>query len=564
MSVKAKMKRAKKINPRKRRINSAASDRTNLESLINLSLSRKEFDNACMLIDRYISQHEQELTYHQLCVIANTLVLNDRLKEAFDVVMRALKMDANRPEAPEVLFWVYQNRNDRQAIKVIDRLIESGPPEKRSTYLYWKALYGNNNSLPELVIECVEAAGGPPEQSFEKYHEVTYSLILALCTLGMVDKAEAVIADIPSEIINETRYLPMALAQVSQARGENEEVVKIYDVFLEKHPDVVEATWNRALANLAAGNLEQGWKDHEIRWQWKGFPSTEKKLSVPKWNGERLEGKSLLLWAEQGLGDQIMFLTLALPLIRDSGAEISIEVDQKLVNVVAAWYPEAEVSAMENFECVGLPRYAKFDYHLPIGSLPLHFLPDIDAVRTRPIRFLRGDPLLRDAVMEEAEFIRPELPLVGVCWRSSLVNTQRSSGYLSVEAVAKLARDLEGECNFVSLQYAMSGTEIEVLSEFSNVFVPNHDFYSDVTCHAKHIGICDFVVTAGTLTSQLAGLFNRNTLIWGRGGWTFLGQTRYPWFPNHATLALDRAYSRSSLVFQLSKWLKMAIEHVTS
>ena len=74
MSVKAKMKRAKKINPQKRRINSAASDRANLESLINLSLSRKEFDNACMLIDRYISQYERELTYHQLCVIAKTLV----------------------------------------------------------------------------------------------------------------------------------------------------------------------------------------------------------------------------------------------------------------------------------------------------------------------------------------------------------------------------------------------------------------------------------------------------------------------------------------------------------
>ena len=542
---------------------SGTSDRKNLETLINLSLSRKEFDNACLLIDTYIDRYEDQLSYHELCVIANTLVLNDRLKQAFEIVMRALKSDPNRHEAPEVLFWVYQNRNDKQALTVIDRLIESGPSEKRATYLYWKALYGNNNSLPKLVLECVELAGGPPEQSFEKFHEVTYSLILAYCTLGMIDEAEAIVSNIPAEIIHETRYLPMALAQVSQARGENQKVVDIYDAFLDKHPDVVEAKWNRALANLAAGNLEQGWKDHEIRWQWKGFPSTEKKLAVPKWTGEPLEGKRILLWAEQGMGDQIMFLTLALPLIKNFGAEVSIEVDKKLVEIVATWYPEADVSALEHFECVDSAHYSNLDYHLPIGSLPLHFLPNIEALQKRPIRFLRGDLSLRNSVIEKASFVRSGIPLVGVCWRSSLLNSQRSSGYLNVEAVTKIARDLEGVCNFVSLQYAMTEKEIELLSVLPNVFVPGDDFYSDITAHGRYIGICDFVVTAGTLTSHLAGLFNRNTLIWGGFGWSFLGQRSYPWYPNHATLAVGRMHSKSSLVYQLTKWLKLAAEHIS-
>ena len=556
-----KAKTLTRKNRIKKKSISVASDkitRESLETAINQSLFRKELDAACLLIDQYLLKFETDLSYHQLCVIANALCLNYRLEEAFKVCMRAMRMDANAPAAPEILFWIYQNKGDKQALKVIDRLIESGPAERRSDYLYWKAIYANNHSLPDTVLSCIEEAGGPPHPSFEKYQEVTYSLIVALCMLDMIDEAEHVASSVPEALMFQTRYLPMAFAQIKQARGLHEDVVAIYDQFLDKNPDVVEARWNRALANLTVGRLTDGWQDFECRWDWKGYPSREKKLSIPKWQGEDLEGKSVLLWAEQGMGDQILFLTLALPLIRDSQIKVAIEVDAKLVNIVSLWYPEAEVKALEKFDCEGLVEYETFDYQLPLGSLMQYFLVGVSSLHERPIRFLRSNQSLRSDLVERAA-LNPELPIIGLCWRSSFVNSARTVGYLNVDAMVRIIKDLSGAANFVSLQYAMTGEEIEALSVFDNVYVPPENFFTDVASHAQHIGICDVVLTAGTLTSQLAGVFNRNTLTWGVGGWTFLGQRQYPWYPNHAALKLSPNVSKSSLVFQITKWLKVIL-----
>ena len=553
----------KKITKKQKCDSLDQKSRVQLETAINRSLSQKELDTACLLIDRYLKKYEHDLSYEQLCVIANTLCINDRLEEAFHVCMRAIRMDANESTAPEVLFWIYQNRGDKQALTVIDRLIESGPVDRRSTYLYWKAVYANNHSLPELVLDCVEKAGGPPDSSFEKYQEVTYSVIMALCMLGRVNEAEKISAQVPDEFMFKTKYLPMAFAQISQAKGDIENSVKIYDEFLDKNPDTVEARWNRALANLAAGNLEQGWTDFECRWTWKGYPSTEKKLAIPKWNGESLNGKSILFWAEQGLGDQIMFLTLALPIIQNPQTKVSIEVDQKLIPIVSAWYPEATVSGLNLFHCEDVVEYQSFDYHLPIGSLPKHYLANIASLHNRPVRYLRGDSAFKQSVTQSNQFEDPTLPLVGVCWRSSFLSAQRSQAYLNVEAVAKITTELKGLCNFVTLQYALQDSELSVLADCPNVLVPEEDFFTDVTAHAKYIGICDIVLTAGTLTSQLAGIFDRDTLVWGVGGWTFLGQRQFPWYRNHASLATEINYDKVALVNKLIKWLRISLEHKT-
>ena len=179
-------------------------------------------------------------------------------------------------------------------------------------------------------------------------------------------------------------------------------------------------------------------------------------------------------------------------------------------------------------------------------------------LRERPIRFLRSNQSLKSDLVQRAAF-NPELPIIGLCWRSSFVNSARTVGYLNVDAMVKIIKDLGGAANFFSLQYSMTDEEIEALSVFNNVFVPPEKFFTDVASHAQHIGICDVVLTAGTLTSQLAGVFNRNTLTWGVGGWTFLGQRQYPWYPNHAALAVSPNVSKSSLVLQITKWLRVIL-----
>ncbi|MDC1319575.1 hypothetical protein N8Y93_02650 [Litorivicinus sp.] len=537
---------------------SLMKQRDKLENLINQTLARHDYEAASLIMDQYLKKFEDDMSYDQLCVIANTLSLLERNEQAFKLTMRALRMNSDNPGAPEILFWIYLNRGDKQALTVIDRLIEDGPAERRQSYLYWKVLYANNTKDSEMLFSCIEVAGGLPSLDFDKYHHVVFSYIVALCESGRADEAEPVLEGIPREIFFNTQYLPMAEAHLKKTLGQYGEAVSIYEEMLKRHPGIPEATWNKSLAHLSLGQLEQGWVDHEARWDWAGYPSPKRLFDTPKWEGQPLENRSILIWAEQGLGDQIMFLTLALPIIRNPLTRVVIEVSEKLVELFTVWYPEAEVRPFGDIDVRGNANYSEFDYQVPSASLMKHFLPDIESVRSRPIRFLGHDAQLKKEVLEKTS----ELPLVGICWRSSVVTKDRSSHYLNVHAVEKIAREMKGLANVVCLQYAMDSDEREILGSIDNVYISEADFYDDILTHTRHIGICDYVITPPTVVSQIAGICNKNTLTWGLKSWVFLGQRQYPWYPNHATLELSDNYSVSSLVYGVSKWIRSALLHL--
>ena len=534
-------------------------DRANQEHLINQCLKRAAFEEAAILVRKYVDAYDAELTYGQLCVLANALMLANELAEAFKLVMRALKVDGNAPQAPEVLFWVYHAKGDKQALTVLKRLQEDGPKDRKSTYLYWEALHWNNHSNPEKCLDAIARAGGTPDHTFKNYPEVIFSFIRSLVSLGEIDKAVEEFERIPSPIAKRSHYVAMAKASIHKFKGDMKQVLETYIDLSEKYP-VPEILWNRALAHLSVGELEEGWKHYDIRWKWKGFPSPKMHFDAPMWNGEALSGRSIVIWGEQGLGDQIMFLSLLLPLIKEDNVSIHLITHPKIVTLVQAWYPETTVSAVDRLDLRNVPEFEAFDYHLPVGSLPRFFLNTHETLISHPKRFLTADPALRAEIDGAFQSADPTLPLVGICWRSSLVNDARSNGYLNATAVSKIASDLSGVANFVSLQYAMDEKELNLLNPLDNVFIPEPNFYHDVLSHAKHVGICDFVITPATATSQLAGIFNRDTLTWGVGGWSFLGQRRYPWYPNHASLAIENNHSKSSLVLHLTRWLSAAIK----
>ena len=101
----------------------------------------------------------------------------------------------------------------------------------------------------------------------------------------------------------------------------------------------VEARWNKALLQLSWGDLDNGWENYEARWEWERFPTRKFDFPSPKWAGESLTGKSILVWGEQGIGDEILFLT-ALPGVLERGpSKVGIYVTEKLVPVVEGGTP---------------------------------------------------------------------------------------------------------------------------------------------------------------------------------------------------------------------------------
>ena len=87
-------------------------------------------------------------------------------------------------------------------------------------------------------------------------------------------------------------------------------------------PENATAHWNRGLARLLLGDFAGGWQDYAYRWQTGDFRSRRRGLPQAPWQGEALAGKRILLWAEQGIGDEIMFLGL-LPELMAAGAMLA-------------------------------------------------------------------------------------------------------------------------------------------------------------------------------------------------------------------------------------------------
>lgn len=539
-----------------------ADKRVKTELLINQLLARCDWEGASVLLEAYMDQYGDDVSYDHLNVFGDILQKAKKLEAAHAVFTRAIKLDGSRYEAPEGLFWLYFEMGDKQCDTVLRRLLEDGPESRRIDYLYWGALRANNIHEHAQVLDLVEQAGGLPDPSYERFSEVSYAYLNALCASDRAQEALDRLEAISLASRHGNKNFELIGGIILRTLGRTQDAIEHYTQVLTRMPDLPEARWNRGLARLELGDLG-GWQDYEIRWQWEGFPSKLKKMSARMWNGESLDGKKILLWGEQGLGDQVLFLTLALPIIKANNAQVTIEVLPKLIGLVKTWYPEAEVRALNTFDCIGDPDYDDYDYQLPVGSLPVHFMNTQASIRQRPIRFLRPNLDFRRSFIERFN-ISPDQTLLGVCWRSSNIEKSRVLGYLNVQFVVSLANELPDNVTLVTLQYGITPEERAVLDACRNVVIPDVDFFEDVSAHAMHIGICDLVVAPRTLTLQLAGLFGRNTLSWGIDGWSFLGERQYPWYPTIASLALEKNFSHSSLVYALKKWVDVALEHLYS
>ena len=144
---------------------------------------------------------------------------------------------------------------------------------------------------------------------------------------------------------------------------------------LALQPDFAQAHVNLGLANLLAGNFKTGWIEKEWRWKSPALQSDDRKFSQPIWLGDApIDGKVVLLHGEQGLGDTLQFCRYV-PLVAARGARVVLEVPRPLRELLAGLSGASQVIAR------GEPL-PDFDFHCPLGSLPLAFRYD---ARYRPL-----------------------------------------------------------------------------------------------------------------------------------------------------------------------------------
>ena len=281
---------------------------------------------------------------------------------------------------------------------------------------------------------------------------------------------------------------------------------------------------------LICGRIKEGWALYE-----KGFspaiPASlargpQRRFSVPMWDGQSLApGERLMIWREQGVGDEIRFAAL-IPLLPESVRNnLVLECDHRLVNLFARSMPEVRVRAESQ-------TTSDYHCHLPIGSLPLLLMKSVDLLRDAP-PLLKPDP--RDVEKfagRLAEF--RDKKLVGICWRSHKLSATRNKKYTVLEDWRSVL-SIPGAL-FVNLQYGECEEEIQHIEHQLGIRIlrwPDLDLMNDFSGVAALIKNLDLVVSISSAVVPLAGAVGTQTISMTRQNWVLLGETNtYPWFPS--------------------------------
>jgi tetratricopeptide (TPR) repeat protein len=335
--------------------------------------------------------------------------------------------------------------------------------------------------------------------------------------------------------------------------GPLEEAIANYTRALElcgNETDRAEILHARGFSFLAQGRLVEGWAEYEARHLPHFSQSNYFAVAAPRWAGEDLERRKLLVVAEQGLGDEIMFASLIPDLIERVGPQgkVLIACDHRLVPLFQRSFPETHVGISththHNAKPVRIVAWAqgdlKPDFFTPMGS-PLGMLRK--SAEDFPRRaFLKPDPTRVCFWQDRLEALGPG-PYVGICWRSMLQTTQRKKFFSTLEMWRPV---LEKTCvKFINIQYGDAKPDIDRVREKFGVAIHTFDdldLKMNLDDNAALCAALDLAVSAPTAAGAIAAATGTETwfLLPAPQGWTQLGTDHYPWYAKTRVLAPER------------------------
>jgi hypothetical protein len=339
-------------------------------------------------------------------------------------------------------------------------------------------------------------------------------------------------------------YVPALsnLADLLVDGGDMEGARTLYGQAIKADPGNAQARLNRAVLHLLNGNLKEGWRDYAARLEIAGkVPATEQRLAA--WTGGSLKKNRLLVRAEQGLGDQIMFASLFAELtdrVAAEGGAILIECEPRLVNLFARSFPAAQVrpAELKNRNGAAVADYGWLksvggaNAAILMGSLPRYLRKELAAFPADHA-FLKPD--IGEQVRWHGAFagLGPS-PTIGLCWRSGKSGGHRAVQYAPLAAWAEFIQALPG--TLVSAQYDASAEEIAELEQRSGrkIFVPpGLDQKNELDRCCAMLSALDALVSAPTAVSWLGAGAGVTTLkILYDTSWTGFGENFEPFAPS--------------------------------
>jgi Flp pilus assembly protein TadD len=318
----------------------------------------------------------------------------------------------------------------------------------------------------------------------------------------------------------------IALQRLDDALALLQEVIAVY-------PAEPNLRLQRAEIQLLRHEFAGGWDDYEYRGL--SFTKNFRVLPFQKWAGEDLKGKSVVVLAEQGLGDQVMFASCIPDLLALGPRKLVVEAIDRVAPTLARSFPECEVVPTKQKRDLGwVTELGETHYYVPLGDLPRFFRRSVESFPGRP--FLKAKPERVAYWRERLEEVGPA-PWIGLTWRGGTAVTRTVLRTAQPTDLVPLVKQTPG--TWVSLQYGKVDRE---LSEFKARGAPLHHWseaITDLDEFSALISALSLVVTVCNTTVHYAGALGIPTLVlapevpeWRYG----IQGERMPWYRSVAVL----------------------------
>lgn len=459
-----------------------------------------------------------------LVCLARSHAESGRLTEAIAQMTRAVAAAPDVAQYHSVLGnWQAQLARFDDALRVHEQACERAPGDAKVLTNFGAALLQAGRAQDaESVLRRAIAADG-------LFADAHLNLALVLDELGRTkDGINAIEMALSLDRNRAAAY--QALYGLLSNLGVNVSATLALDAAARLAPEDPMVAFSQALAWLAAGDLARGWEKFETRFALSLDPRyhhkgvTPRAAPPPTWAGEDLRGKSILVWTEQGVGDEILFASMLPELIARAG-QVVLECSARMAPVFSRAFPAVQMRTH------GSPPIVT-DVQSAIGSLGRYLRPDFSAFVPRA-RFLKPDAA-RVAATRQRYGRRP---LVGLSWRSTAARVGRRKS-IDVNGLAPVLK-IPG-ARFVSLQYGATTEELRALSDlagFEIIHDSSVDPLTDMEGFLAQVGVLDLVISVSNTTVHAAGALGVPTWVLlpiGTGSlwYWFRGRDDSPWYPS--------------------------------
>lgn len=298
-----------------------------------------------------------------------------------------------------------------------------------------------------------------------------------------------------------------------QFLGRSDESIDRLQQSLSLAPKTPVTHINLATSLFLKGRLGRAW--HEYEWRWKCARFDKRPIAAtriaPPWDGSSLAGRTILVYGEQGIGDEIMFASCLADLV-DEAARCILACEPRLMPLIRRSFPEVHVLSMEDLrrsdhEC----NFGQIDFQIAAGSLPRVLRPSLDHFPSQP-SYLVADP----SFVEQARGRLASYGVgkyVGISWKGGGEEAERRRRSTNLEQWGSVF-DVP-DVHFVSLQYGDCTDELNQVKQRSGVTV--HDWLDvdpldNMDRFAAQVAAVDCVISIDNSTIHLAGALGVPTL----------------------------------------------------